>query len=426
MHVTRTDISETEVSLEIKATTEDLLPSKQKIIEKLAPQVKVPGFRGGKVPPQLVEKHADPSILQSEFLDQALTDLYSQATQAENVRPVTRPEVTVKKFVPFTTLEFEVKTSVLGPVKLGKYKGIKIKTDTKVTTDKDVKDVLSQLQIRLAEKNDVDRAAKKGDQVWIDFKGVDAKGNPINGADGKDYPLNLGSNTFIPGFEDNLIGAKAGEEKAFTLTFPKDYGVKALASKKVTFTVNVTKVQEAIEPKLDDEFAAKAGPFTSLKELKDDIKKQLEQEAANENHKAKQNEAVKQVVDSSSVAIPQALIDQQVIYELDELKRNLTYRGQTYEEFLEAEGKTEDQYKKEAVEPRAAFQVKSSIVLSLIAENESLAISPEELEIQMQILKGQYKDPAMQAELDKHEARHDIASRMLSEKVVNTIVQNSV
>src|SRR5690606_38690098 len=181
------------------------------------------------------------------------------------LRPVSRPSVNLKKFVPFTTLEFEAEVEVLGTVKLPNYKTMTKSVKKPEVTTKDVDAVIADIKTRMAEKKDVKRAAKEGDQVWIDFKGVDAKGQPVKGADGKEYPLVLGSDTFIPGFEKNLIGQNAGDKKTFTLTFPKDYGVKALANKKVTFTVTVTKVQEVIEPKVDNAFASRLGRFQSLK-----------------------------------------------------------------------------------------------------------------------------------------------------------------
>jgi trigger factor len=260
----------------------------------------------------------------------------------------------------------------------------------------------------------------------MDFKGKDDKGQAISGADGNDYPLTLGSNAFIPGFEDNLIGLKAGDEKSFTLTFPKDYGVKALASKKVTFSVTIKTVNELVKPNLDDAYAATVGPFKTLQELKDDIKRQLEQEAKNDLLRDKQNELLGMVVDATKVDIPRELVDQQSIYELDELRRNLTYRGQTFQEFIEMEGTTEQAYKKDVIEPRALQQVKTGVVLSEIAEQEDLNVTPEELEMQMQALKAQYTDPAMQEELEKPETRRDIASRILSQKVVNFITESSI
>lgn len=426
MQVQKTEISKTEITLTITASPEELAPIKQEILKKLSRNVKVAGFREGKVPLEVAEKNIEPTALQTEFLDEAMTQLYAKATETENLRPVTQPKVNVKKFVPFTILEFEVTTSILGPVKVGKYKGLKsssAKTDIK---EENVKNVLANLQVRMATKIPVERPAKQTDEVVIDFKGKDAKDKPINGGDGKDYPLILGSNSFIPGFEENVIGMKVGGEKSFTITFPKDYGVKALASKKVTFTVNVKAVNELSRPEITNEFAGTVGPFKTVKELEDDIKTQLSTEAQQDDLRIKQNELVDQFVKDSEVELPSALIDQQLNFELEDLRRNLTYRGQTYQEFLDFEGTNEEAHKKAVLLPRATQQVKTAILLSEVAEAENIVVTPEELEIQMQVLKGQYTDPAMQAELEKPEARRDIASRILSQKVVNFIVEQSV
>lgn len=421
MHVTRKDNSSTEVTLTISAGEATLAPIKDAVVKKLAPQVKIAGFREGKAPVGLIEKNLNPTTLQTEFLDEALTVLYMQASQQENIRPVTRPDVQIKKFVPFTELEYDVTTGVIGKVKLPDYKKIKVKKERITVTDKDVTEVLASLKTRLADKIDVERSAKDGDQVWIDFSGFDSKGEVVNGADGKDYPLLLGSKTFIPGFEEELLGTSAGDKKEFTLTFPKDYGVKAMANKKVTFKVTVNKVQEVIEPKEDDDFAQKAGPFKTIAELKADIKTQLETEREREVTGKHQDEVVKAVTDKATVAIPDDLIEQQINYNLDELKRNLTYRGQTLQEYLEGEGKTEEEFRKDVLRPDSERQIKTSLVLAEIADKEGLTVTPEELEIRIQLLKGQYQDQQMQAELNKEENRRDIANRLLNEKVVELL-----
>lgn len=421
MHVVKNDISSTKVSLTISAEETTLAPIKAEVVKRLSKDVKLPGFREGTAPPALVEKNIDQKTLQADFLDEAMTQLYAKAAMQEDVRPLTRPEVNIKKFVPFTSLEFEVITHVIGPVKLADYKNLKAPKDKVSVTDKDVNEVIDSLKVRMAEKKEVDRASKDGDEVWIDFRGTDPKGAAIKGADGKDYPLLLGSNTFIPGFEDNLAGLKPGDEKTFTLTFPKDYGVKALAGKKVTFAVNVKKVMEVVKPKIDDEFASKVGPFKTVKELEDDIKKQLSAEKEREATAKQQNELVKQLVEQSSVDLPETLIEQQVTYNLDELRRNLTYRGQTMQEFLESESMNEDEYKKKVIEPQAIQQLKTSLLLNEVAEKENIQISEAEVESRIQQLKTQYQDPAMQAELDKPDTRQDIASRMRSELAVNIL-----
>lgn len=418
MRVKTTINTPTEAVLTVVLDTESLSAIKQNILKRFQSDVKLSGFRDGKAPLNLVEKQVDQSRLQTEFLEDAINQSYPQAIQAEKLRPVDRPEITIKKFVPFTALEFDAKVAVVSDVKLPDYTKLrKAKPKVTVTAD-DVNGVLKSLQQRMAEKKDVDRVAKNGDQVWIDFKGADAKGEPVKGADGKDYPLLLGSNTFIPGFEDSIVGLKAGETKTFTLTFPKDYGLKALASKKITFEVSVTKVQEVIEPKLDDNFATKAGPFKTMKDLKEDVKRQLAIERQQQADLEYESELVREITQKTKIDVPQVLIDDQMERSLQELKQNLVYRGQTYQEFLEIENKTEEQYRIEVLRPRAEERVKASLVLAEIAEKEKVEVTPEELEIRMQVLKGQYKDPTMQAELEKSETRRDIAARMLSEKTV--------
>jgi trigger factor len=296
------------------------------------------------------------------------------------------------------------------------------KTKPAVTvTEADIKGVLAELTKREAEKKDVDRAAKKGDQAWIDFTGVDTKTKEaIKGADGKDYPLTLGSGTFIPGFEEEVIGLTAGAEKTFTITFPANYGVPSLQKRKVDFTVKVNKVQELVEPKIDDAFAAKVGPFKTVAELKADVKKQLEAEQEAQNERAFTDELLIEITKQTKAAIPESLVDEQITRLIAEQKQNLMYRGQTWQEFLDEQKQTEDSYR-DSLREDAELRVKAGLVLGEIAEREKIIITPEELDMRMQILKGQYPDAQMQTELDKPESRREIASRLISEKTIHKI-----
>lgn len=418
MQTKKTIANQTEATLTVQASQAELAAIKDHTLGHFQAKAKIAGFREGKAPLNIVEKNIDQTALQNEFLEEAINQLYPQAVQAEGLRPVGNPEIALKKFVPFSTLEFEAKVAVVPDIKLPDYKKIKLERKTVAVTPADITEVVQSLQLRLAEKKDVDRAAKDGDEAWIDFRGVNDKGELVKGAEGTNYPLALGSKAFIPGFEENLIGLKAGDEKTFTLKFPKDYAATALANKNVTFTVTVTKVQEVVKPKADDDFAAKAGPFKTMKELKDDIKKQLSVERQRQSDLDYEGELIKKISDKTKVIVPQVLIDDQVERMLQDLKQNLTYRGQTFQEFLESEKTTEDAYKQDTLAPHAEERIKASLVLAEIAEAEKLEVTPEELEIRMQTLKGQYQDPQMQAELEKPEARRDIAARMLSEKTV--------
>ncbi len=421
MQSSKKNLSDTKIQLIISANAELLGHAKAEALQHLAGTVKVQGFRAGKAPLNLVEKQLNPESLQTEFLERAINQLYMQAAKQESLRPVAQPQIKITKFVPFETLEIEAEVEVLGEVKLPDYKKLKLtKKEIKVTA-KDIDEVIAQLKKREAKKKEVARAAKINDELWIDFAGVDAKtGEPVSGADGKDYPLLLGSNTFIPGFEANLIGMQAGQEKTFTLTFPEDYGVKALQGKEVAFKVTAKKVEELVEPKLDDTLAAKVGPFKTVAELKADIKKQLVAEQSNQAERELADAIILEIAKRTKVAIPEVLIAEQLDRMETDEKQNLLYRGQTWQEHLKAEGVTEAEHRNRN-KTDAELRVKAGIVLTEVADREKITVTPEELEVRMQLLKGQYPDPQMQAELSKPEGRREIASRLMSEKTLDKL-----
>ena len=421
MLITRTNPTPTETKLIIKADTEDLVKAKKIALKKLAPEVRVTGFRDGKVPPELVEKNLNPNILQSEVIEETINKAYAAAVRQESLRPVANPEVAIKKFVPYTELEFEVVVPTIGKIILADYTKITASKQELAVVAADIDKVISSLQQRAASYNAVERAAKNGDQVTIDFKGTDAAGKPVAGADGTDYPLVLGSNAFIPGFETNLVGLKKLDTKKFDVTFPKDYGASALQNKKVTFEVTIKQVSEVIEPKVDDNFAASVGPFKNVADLKTDIKKQLTMEREREAINQLQDDILKQIAQKSTIEIPKLLIDEQIDRIEEEEKQNLIYRGQTWEEHLKEEKVTAEQHreqKRQAAEER----VKVGIILSEIAEAEKIENTPEEIEVRLQIMRAQYQDPSAQAELAKPEALRDINSRMLTEKTLDKLL----
>jgi trigger factor len=422
MQVTLKSISDNVTKLTISANAADLASMKHHVVEKLAPRVSVPGFRKGKVPLEIVEKQLDPNTLQAEVLDEAINHYYGDAVAEKQLRVVSQPKVELTKFVPFTELEFTAEVEVIAKITLPDYKKITVKKPVAKVSASDVKEVLGRLQSQAADYTEVERAAKSGDRAFIDFAGKDANGEPIANADGKDYPLALGSNTFIPGFEDNVIGLKKGDTKEFTIPFPKDYGVKALQGKKVTFTVTVNKIEETKLDELNDAFAAKVGPFKTVDELKADIEKQLGVERERQAQQEFENLIIKELIGKTKVKLPEALLAEQVEIVDREFKQNLSYRGETFQEYLKNSGLSEEEYTEKELKPAAEERLKAGLVLSEIAEAEKLTVTPEELEIRMQIMKGQYTDPQMQAELEKPEARRDIASRLLTEKTIAKLV----
>lgn len=418
MQVSITQPESTKAVLQVTADKDELASVRNAVLVKLGKDVKIPGFRPGKAPTEVLEKHIDPQLMQQEFLESLVQDLYPKAVTQQNIRPVDHPEISIKTFVPFSDVTFEATIPVISEVKLPDYKKIKLARPKIDIKPAEIDEVIESLRTQSADKQTVERAAKESDQITIDFKGTDTNGKSIPGADGKDYPLVIGSKSFIPGFEENLVGLKAGADKQFEVTFPKDYGVSSLAGEKVTFQVTVKQVQAIKKPKVDDAFAQSVGPVKTVAELRRDIEKELSVEKQRQADTQYESDLLQKITQKSSLEVPQVLVEQQVQRMLDELKQNLSYRGQTIKEFLASKGLDEDAYRQQELTPQAEERVKASIVLSEIAEKEQLAVTPEELEVRLQVLKGQYKDQQMQAELDKPEARQNIASRMLSEKTM--------
>lgn len=423
MRITSKPISDTSIKLTIAATGSELQDLKDHTVDKLSKNLKVPGFRAGKVPAAVAEKQFDSNYLQAQVLDEALNHLYGEAVAEQKVRVVAQPKVDIVKFVPFTDLEFTAEVEVIGKIELPDYTKVTAKKSAEKVTDDEVDEVLGRLQTQAAEYKEVKRAAKEGDRVWIDFEGTDAKGELVDGAKGKDYPLALGSNTFIPGFEENVVGLKQGDEKSFTIPFPKDYHVKALQGKKVTFKVAVTKVEEIIAQKLDDEFASKVGPFASLDDLKRDIRTQMQVEKDTAAQRDFEDAIIKDLIKKSKVALPEALLQEQIDLVDREFRQSLTYRGQTMQEYLEATGQTEEQYRDNELKKTAEERLKAGLILSEIAEREKIDVESVELDQEIAMRKAQYaSDAAMQEELNKPENRRDIAARLLTRKTIAALV----
>lgn len=426
MQIKQEKITSTSIKLTVAADQAEMDQAKQTAIESLGKNAKLPGFRAGKAPAAILEKSLDPSSLQNEFLNEAVNQVYGGVLDQVNLKIVDQPKITITKFVPFTQLEFTAEVEVIGDIKLADYKKIKLTPQKATTSAKEVDDVIKSLAERSAEKKIVQRAAKLGDEVTIDFKGVDAKTKEaIKGADGQDYGLTLGSKAFIPGFEEELVGLKPKDSKTFDITFPENYSAADLQKRRVTFSITVQKVNELKLPKLDDAFAASVGPFKTLSELEKDIKTQLTKEKQRELDQKLENDLMQKIADKTDVDIPESLIEHEVNRLEDEEKRDLVYRGQTWQEHLDASGVTIEQHR-EQEKPVAKLRIKTGLILGEIADKENITVSDNELNLRVNLLKGQYQDEKMQAELDSPEGRRDIRSRLLVEKTLDFLKQQAV
>lgn len=424
MKTTVTHESDTRVKVVVAADHAELAAAEQVALKRLAKTVKVNGFRTGHVPLEIVKKHADPNALAQETLDAALNRAVAEAFLNNNLQVLARPEVEIKKYVPGELLEFTAEADVLPEVKLGDYKKLKAKKVAVNVNKKEIDEVIERIQKGLSEKKEVKRAAKIGDETVIDFVGK-KDGEAFQGGTGKDYPLVLGSNSFIPGFEDALVGLKAGDTKDVKLAFPKDYHAKDLAGQDVVFEVTVKKVNSVKLPALDDKFAAKAGPFTSMEDLRKDIKAEITAQAERRAKDDLTDELVKQLVAKSTVSVPSVLRDDQIRSLEQDLRQNLMYRGRTLEQYFEEKGYADrDAWVKAEANDAADARIKAGLVLAQLSKELKIEATADELAAHINAYKQQYaNNPKMAKHFDKPEAQREVANRLITEKTIDKLVE---
>ncbi|MBR3143882.1 trigger factor [Candidatus Saccharibacteria bacterium] len=417
-------LSDSRVEITVTLDVKDLKSAAETAIQKLAKEVKVEGFRKGKVPVEVARKFIPENDLNAETADIAVRATIMNAF-AENAKQLLQaPNVNITKFVPGEMMEYTATADIIPEVKLGDYKKLDVKKPETKVTDKDINGVLDNLASSYAEKKVVKRAAKLDDEVIIDFVGK-KDGEAFQGGSAKDYKLVLGSKTFIPGFEDGLVGHEAGDSFNLDITFPKDYGVKDLAGAKTTFEILIKQVNEIVKPEINDELAKKVGPFDDLKTLKEDIKKNLTAQNEHQNTEKYKNELVEALVKKSTVPAPEILIDDQVRVIRDDVTRNAASQGLTFEQFIERAGETTESWDKKAKEI-AAQRVKGSLVLQQLAVTEKIKVADEEVEAKINELKDVYKkSPEALKQLKNPNVKMDIKNRLTIEKTLDYLVKNN-
>lgn len=425
MKTTIEHVSPTKVKLTITLGKEELAAAEQVATVKLAKEVKVSGFRKGKVPASVAAKHLDPNLLAQQTADDALSKAVAEAFLTENIQALDRPEVELKKFIPGQEMEFTAEAEVLPKITLGDYKKLGIKPKQSKVTEADVTEIIERMRDGMSEKHDVERAAKVGDEVSIDFVGK-KDGVAFEGGTGENYDLKLGSNSFIPGFEEGIVGKNIGETFDLELKFPKEYHVADLAGADVTFTTTLKKVRELKKPKLDDEFAKKAdSKITTLKALKDDITSELTKQKEREAGEKLKDELVGKLIEISDIPVPQLLLDDQARSIEQDMTQNLMYQGLTIEQYIANQKfKSREQWHEKEVVPAAEKRVKAGLALAELSKVEKIEASADELAEHINLYKSQYaNNPDMLKRFDEPEAQRDIANRLLTEKTVERLVE---
>ncbi len=424
MKTTVKKLSETKVVLTIVVDRTELEAAEQVALKKMSRDVKVPGFRKGHVPLSVVAKNINPNALQEETLDNALSKAVAEAFVGEKIQAIERPEVEVKKFIPGDTLEFTAQATILPAVKLPDYQKLKTKRAEVKVVDADADDIISRMQENFAQKSEVDRAAKEGDEVVIDFIGK-KDGVEFDGGKAEDYSLKIGSGQFIPGFEEGIVGHKAGDKFDLELKFPKDYHAKELADQKVSFSVELKAVNESKLPELNDEFAAKCGPFTSMDDLRKDILREVKEQKSRDSEEKFKDELVGELADNIRVELPEILVDDQVRSIEQDMQQNLTYRGLELDSYLSTQGFSDkDDWLAKEVRPAAERRVKAGLVLAELSKELKIDVSHEELSAQIETMRQYYgKDAKTAKQFDNPDVHRDIANRLITDKTIAKLVE---
>jgi len=423
MEITRKDVSETRVELTISVGSKELDSAQQVALAKLAKEIKVPGFRTGKVPISVAAKHINPNLLDEQTLENALNRAVAEAFLNEKLQALDRPEVEVKTYVPGETLSFTAEVEVLPQVKLGDYKKLSVTPDKTTVNAEEVNEVIERMRQGMATKKEVKRAAKEGDDTIIDFVGKQ-DGVAFDGGTAQDYELTLGSHQFIPGFEEAIVGHKAGETFDIDVSFPDDYHAKQLAGQKVVFTITLHKVQEKVLPTIDDAFAKKSGSFTTVAELKADIKQELVQQKERDNNQKIRDQLIDQLIDKSSVPVPEILIDDQMKSLERDFSQNLAYRGLSFDDYVASNGyKDEDDWRQKELRPTAERRVKAGLVLAELTNAENITVTDEEIDAHVEVHKKEYaKDAEALKQFSTPEVRRDIANHYITEKTIDHLI----
>lgn len=424
MEISLKNNSTTNLTLSLSLDPDEIKAIEAKAIKALGKNLKVQGFRKGHVPESVAKKNIGEDNLAQEVLNQAITDAYSQAIKEKKIEVLDQPKIEVESFDLKTGLKFKASVDVMPEIKLHDYTKIKKSIKPEPVTDEEIKDVIDNLLQRSASYKSVERKSENGDRIWIDFEGFDAKSKPFKGGKGDNYPLSLGSNTFIPGFEEGLLGSKAGDETELSLTFPKSYHEKSLAGKKVKFKVKVNKVEETVKPELNEEFFKQFSPdIKTIDDFKKDIASQMQIEKDIKLKKNLQDEIVEEIIAKTEFDLPEILVKDQQEMIIYDSEQNLKYRGVTLEESLEQEDTTKDEWIKNHVIPEAEKRVRIGIIISEVAKKEQIKVSDSDVNSRLSLMRQQYiGNQEALAQLDDPRMKRELISRIATEKAIDRLV----
>ena len=379
MKATLKNVDQHVVELTIEVPAADVAAGIKAAVKRIASQVNVPGFRKGKAPRNVIEMNYGKEAVLNEAYDFLVNQNYTAALQENKIVPVSQPEIEQVQFEEGKDLIFKATVTKRPDVKLGDYKGLDAKKEEAKVTDEQIQDQLKNIAEQQAEMVVADKDAKveQGDFAVIDFKGT-VDGKAFDGGEGKSYPLQIDSGNFIPGFEDQLVGAKAGDDVTVKVTFPEDYFVADLAGKEAEFATHIHDIKRKQLPELNDEFAKANSSYETIAELKADLRKKMEEDAERRAVDAYNGELIKTAVENAEVDIPEVMVADRVEQMIQELAMSMEGRGLKLEDYLKFSNKTVEELREEYKET-AAENVRTDLVLDAIAVEEKIEVTPDDM-----------------------------------------------
>lgn len=382
-------LPKSQVELTITVAAEDLDKYRKTAIERLAKEVKIKGFRPGHAPANVVEQHIGEAAIKMETIEVAVQKTYVEAVVKENLQVISRPEVKIEKDEPLT---YKATVSVLPEIELKDYKSIKIKKEEPKVTDEDVEKVMEDLQRIGATYTEVERKAKKGDRVEVDFEGFDEGGAALENTKSKNHPVILGEGNLVPGFEDEIVGMEKGQTKEFDIVFPEDYHKKDFQKKKVKFKLTVQMIEESVKPDFDEALIEKlTGKKENVDEFKAKTKENILARKQQEGKQKQENEYIEELLKKVEVDLPESLVHEEIHYIIDDMKANVEAKGLTFDQFL-AQSKTTEAELHKKYHAEAEKRIKVRLALQHIIKEENITTTPEETKAEVDKIKGYYKD----------------------------------
>ena len=409
--------------LVIEVPAEELEKALQAAYNKNKSKISIPGFRKGKVPRQMVEKMYGPGFFYEDAANMLIPVEYDKAAAESGLEIVSRPVIDIEQIEKGKAFIFTAEVAVKPEVTLGEYKGLEVaKTEVTVSEEEVAAELEKEREKNARTISVEDRAVENGDMIMLDFEGF-VNGVAFDGGKGENYPLTIGSNAFIPGFEDQLVGAKLGEEVEVNVTFPEEYQAKELAGCPAVFKCKVNEIKVKELPELDDDFAQDVSKFDTLAEYKEDIQAKLAANKADAAKRAKEDAVIEKIIENAAMEIPEAMIDTQARQLVDEFAQRIQAQGLSFEQYLQFTGMNLDTAL-EQMKPNAVKRIQSRLVLEAVVKAENIEVSEEDVKAEIVKMAETYKmDAEKLAEIMSEEEKKQIQMDMAIEKAVELVTE---